>query len=72
MRRSAFVYAPILAAAALSLPMAPRVAGQQTTASTEQQITTVRNGFGNSFREHPLLWILGTAWAGIIIFSPGG
>jgi hypothetical protein len=75
MRRSAHVFAPLLASAALALPIGPRAAGQQQatidTARTTEQPDTVRNGFGESFREHPWMWIMGGAGVAFI-FGPGG
>jgi hypothetical protein len=72
MRRSAYVFAPMLAAAAIALPAGHRAAAQEPPASTQQSATTVRNGFGESFREHPWMWVLGTTFAGYIFFGPGG
>jgi len=69
MRRSTFVYAPILAAAALTLPIGYRTAAQQSSVTTEQAGTTTREGFGASFRQHPWEWLLGTTWAGFMIYS---
>jgi len=69
MRRSTFVYAPILAAAALALPTGHRAAAQQPAATTQQANATTREGFGASFREHPWEWLFGASWTGFIIYS---
>lgn len=70
MRRSTFVYAPILAAAALTLPTASRAVAQQTAASTQQSSTT-RNGFGASFEIQPWMYIAGGAAVSLIFVGSG-
>jgi len=71
MRRSTLVYAPILAAAALTLPIGYRTAAQQSSVTAEQAGPTAREGFGASFRHHPWEWLLGTTWAGFMVFGSG-
>jgi hypothetical protein len=73
MRRSAYVVAPLLASAALALPGVLRASAQPPSPSTAQyepQSVTERDGFGSSFREHPLVWIFGTA--GVLYFFGSG
>jgi hypothetical protein len=69
MRRSTYVFAPLLAAAALSSPITH---AQQPSSTSQSQSSTTRSGFGDTLREHPYLWVLGTAWAGFMFFGPGG
>jgi hypothetical protein len=77
MRRSTHVFAPLLAAAAMSSPIGPRTIAQETDASGQSYTTpydafeTLRHGFGTSFREHPWMWALGATWS-LYVFSSGG
>jgi hypothetical protein len=73
-RRSAYVFAPLLASAALALPVTYRAVAQQPSTPTAAQSTpsgTTREGFGASFREHPLMWLFGGVWVAFL-FGAGG
>lgn len=77
MRRSAFVFAPVLAATAASVMLGcheVKVPQESATAASEAAVETRRGGFGASFENHPVIWWFAAAGAIVIagrFVSPG-